>query len=79
MTVQSNTRNQLQITDWAENVLMERLQTIPGVSAIQVWGEKLYAMRIWLDPQKLSAYGLTPLDVQNALSRNKMWNFLQEK
>src|SRR3954463_5089550 len=56
MTVQSNTRNQLQLTDWAENVLMERLQTIPGVSTIQVWGEKLYAMRIWIDPQKLSAY-----------------------
>jgi multidrug efflux pump len=72
MTVQSNTRNQLQITDWAENVLMERLQTIPGVSAIQVWGEKLYAMRIWLDPQKLSAYGLTPLDVQDALSRQNV-------
>ncbi|GAC1421174.1 MAG: efflux RND transporter permease subunit [Flavisolibacter sp.] len=67
MTVQSNTRNQLQITDWAENVLMERLQTISGVSGIQVWGEKLYAMRIWLDPQKLGAYNLTPLDVQTAL------------
>ena len=67
MTVQSNTRNQLQLTDWAENVLMERLQTIPGVSTIQVWGEKLYAMRIWLDPNKLTAYSLTPTDVQNAL------------
>src|SRR5947209_4868205 len=72
MTVQSNTRNQLQITDWAENVLMERLQTIPGVSAIQVWGEKLYAMRIWLDPQKLSAYGLVPLDVQQALQKQNV-------
>src|SRR5579875_302499 len=67
MTVQSNTRNVLQLTDWAENVLMERLQTISGVSAIQVWGEKLYAMRLWLDPKKMSAYGLTPVDVQNAL------------
>lgn len=67
MTVQSNTRNQLQLTDYAENVLMERLQTINGVSAIQVWGEKLYSMRLWLDPKKLGAYGLTPLDVQTAL------------
>src|SRR5256714_7298912 len=72
MTVQSNTRNQLQITDWAENVLMERLQTIPGVSGIQVWGEKLYAMRIWLDPQKLTAYNLTPLDVQQALQKQNV-------
>lgn len=67
MTVQSNTRNILQLTDWAENVLMERLQTISGVSAIQVWGEKLYAMRLWIDPKKLAAYGLTPVDVQTAL------------
>ena len=68
MTVQSNTRNPLQLTEYCNNVLVERLQTIPGVSSIQVWGEKKYAMRIWLDPSKLSAYGLTPLDVQNALN-----------
>src|SRR5947209_13695365 len=67
MTVQSNTRNQLEITEWATNVLVERIQTIPGVSAIQIWGEKRYAMRIWFDPKKLSAYALTPSDVQAAL------------
>jgi multidrug efflux pump len=67
MTVQSNTRNQLQVTEYATNNLLERLQTIPGVSGIQIWGEKRYAMRIWFDPAKLSAYGLTPGDVQTAL------------
>ncbi|WP_332734759.1 efflux RND transporter permease subunit [Flavihumibacter sp.] len=67
MTVQSNTRNQLQVTEYATNNLLERLQTIPGVSGIQIWGEKRYAMRIWFDPSKLSAYGLTPADVQSAL------------
>ncbi|WP_290793627.1 efflux RND transporter permease subunit [Flavihumibacter sp. UBA7668] len=67
MTVQSNTRNQLQVTEYATNNLLERLQTIPGVSGIQIWGEKRYAMRIWFDPSKLSAYGLTPADVQAAL------------
>ncbi|MBC6489833.1 efflux RND transporter permease subunit [Flavihumibacter stibioxidans] len=67
MTVQSNTRNQLQVTEYATNNLLERLQTIPGVSGIQIWGEKRYAMRIWFDPAKLSAYGLTPGDVQAAL------------
>lgn len=72
MTVQSNTRNQLQITEFANNVLVERLQTIPGVSGIQIWGEKRYAMRIWFDPQKLSAYNLTPADVQNALLRENV-------
>ncbi|GAO44456.1 efflux RND transporter permease subunit [Flavihumibacter petaseus] len=67
MTVQSNTRNQLQVTEYANNNLLERLQTIPGVSGIQIWGEKRYAMRIWFDPSKLSAYGLTPADVEAAL------------
>src|SRR5918994_4392954 len=68
MTVQSNTRNQLQITEYANNVLVERLQTIPGVSGIQIWGEKRYAMRIWFDPAKLSAYQLTMSDVEAALA-----------
>lgn len=72
MTIQSDTRNQLQMTEYANNVLLERLQTIPGVSGIQIWGEKRYAMRIWLDPSKLSAYGLTPNDVQAALARENV-------
>lgn len=68
MTVQSNTRDQLQISEWANNVLVERLQTIEGVSAIQIWGEKRYAMRIWFKPDKMTSYNLTPTDIQNALS-----------
>lgn len=72
MTVQSNTRNQLQITEYATNVLQERLQTIPGVSGIQIWGEKKYAMRIWFDPSKLNAYNLTFQDVQDALNRENV-------
>jgi len=72
MTVLSNTRNQLQITEWANNVLVERIQTIPGVSGIQIWGEKRYAMRIWFNPQKLTAYALTPQDVQLALQRENV-------
>src|SRR5215212_10941520 len=67
MTVQSNTRNQLQVTEYANNVLVERLQTIPGVSGIQIWGEKRYAMRIWFDPKRLNAYNITAGDVQAAL------------
>ncbi|SKC75549.1 efflux RND transporter permease subunit [Ohtaekwangia koreensis] len=72
MTVQSTTKNSLQLTEYCNNVLVERLQTIPGVSSIQIWGEKRYAMRIWLDPGKLSAYSLTPLDVQNALNKENV-------
>ena len=67
MTVQSNTRNQLEVTAFANNSLLEKLQTIPGVSTINIWGEKKYAMRIWFSPTKLSAYNLTAGDVQNAL------------
>lgn len=72
MTVQSNTRNQLQVTEYANNDLLEKLQTIPGVSTIIIWGEKRYAMRIWLNPSKLSAYNLTPADVQQALQRQNV-------
>jgi multidrug efflux pump len=72
MTVQSNTRNNLELTEYCNNILVERLQTIPGVSGIQVWGEKRWAMRIWIDPSKLSAYNLTSLDVQQALTRENV-------
>ena len=72
MTVQSNTRNQLQITEFANNNILERLQTIPGVSSITIWGEKKYAMRIWFDPEKLSSYNLTATDVQTALSKQSV-------
>lgn len=72
MTVESDTKNHLQVSDFASNVLLERLQTIPGVSTIQIWGEKKYAMRIWLDPARLSAFGLTPMDVQQALDKENV-------
>src|SRR3712207_2494011 len=72
MTVQSNTRNNLEITEFANNVLVERLQTIPGVSAIGIWGEKRFAMRVWFDPARLSAYNLTPGDVEAALQRENV-------
>src|SRR5688572_25941054 len=72
MTIQSNTRNQLQITEYANNVLVERLQTIPGVSGTQIWGEKRYAMRIWIEPAQLVAYNITAADVQAALLRENV-------
>lgn len=67
MTVQSATRNPLELSDYAENVIAERLQTIPGVSSVQIWGQKKYAMRLWVDPGKLAAYGVTVADVRDAL------------
>ena len=67
MTVQSSKRNLLEITEYANNNILERLQTIPGVSSVNIWGEKRYAMRIWFKPDKLNALGLTTEDVQKAL------------
>jgi len=72
MTLESNVRNHMQISDYASNVILERLQTIPGVSTIQVWGEKKYAMRIWIEPNKLSSFDLTPIDIQNALDKENV-------
>jgi multidrug efflux pump len=72
MTVQSSTRNPLQLSDYASNVLVERLQTIPGVSSIQIWGEKRYAMRLWLDPARMSARNVTTNDVLAALNRENV-------
>ncbi|MEM9722629.1 MAG: efflux RND transporter permease subunit, partial [Bacteroidota bacterium] len=67
INIKSDQRSLLEITNIAENVFKERLQTIPGISDIQIWGEKQYAMRLWMDPDKLAAYQLTPLDIRNAL------------
>ena len=72
MTVQSDTKSVLELSDYAENVIAERLQTIPGVSGVQIWGQKRYAMRIWLDPVKLNAYGVTVSDVRMALEKQNV-------
>lgn len=72
LTVQSDTKNQLELSDFAENVIAQNLQTIPGVSSAQIMGQKRYAMRLWIDPEKLTGYGLTPLDVRNALDRENV-------
>lgn len=72
LTIQSDTRSQLEVSDFAENVLAERFQTIPGISTIQIWGQKRYAMRLWLDPVRLSSFRLTPQDVKAALDKENV-------
>ena len=72
LNVQSDTRNLMQISDIANNIFKERLQTIPGVSEVRIWGEKKYSMRLWMDPAKLAAYKITPLDVQNAVRKENI-------
>ncbi len=68
----SNRRTLLELTDYANNTLRERLQTIPGVSEIRVYGERKYSMRLWLDPVKLSALRVSPVEVQQALTRENV-------
>ncbi|HYD22118.1 MAG TPA: efflux RND transporter permease subunit, partial [Flavipsychrobacter sp.] len=72
MTVQSDTRNTMELTAFGENVLVERLQTIPGVSRIQIWGERRFSMRLWLDPVRMAGYGVTFGDVQEALNKQNV-------
>ncbi len=72
MTVQSTTLDIMALSDYAENVISQRLQTIPGVSSVQIQGQKRYAMRLWLDPMKLAAYGLTVSDVSTALANENV-------
>lgn len=67
MTIQSDNKNILELSDYAENVIAQRLQTIPGVSSVQIWGQRKYAMRLWIDPIKLASYGATVSDVRKAL------------
>ncbi len=72
MTIQSDQRSLLELTDIATNQFKERLQTIPGVSTVQIWGEKKYSMKLLLDPLKMAGFGITPLDVSNALARENV-------
>lgn len=68
MTLQSTNKNVLELSDYAENVIAQRLQTIPGVSSVQIWGQRKYAMRLWIDPVKLASYGCTVSEVRSALT-----------
>lgn len=72
MTIQSDTRNGLELSDYAENVIAQRMETIPGVSGVQIWGQKRYAMRLWIDPVKLASYGCTVSEVRDALNKQNV-------
>ncbi|HOI31242.1 MAG: efflux RND transporter permease subunit [Bacteroidales bacterium] len=72
LNIKSEQRSLLELTEIAERTFKESLQTIPGVSAIQIWGEKRYSMRLWMDPIRLAAFDLSALDVRNALLRENL-------
>ena len=72
MSVQSSAMNALELGEYAENVLQEKLQTIPGVSSVGLFGQKRTAMRLWIDPNKMAAYNVTAQDVHNALLKENV-------
>ena len=72
VAVQSDKRSLLEISEIADLTIKEQLQTINNVSAVQIWGEKRYSMRIWLDPAKMAGYGITPVDVKSAMDRENV-------
>ena len=67
LACRSMNMSQIELSDFSENVLQEKLQTIKGVSSVEIWGQLRPAMRIWLNPDKMAAFGVTAVDVQNAL------------
>jgi len=72
LNVKSDKKNLLELSDIGQNIFKERIQTIPGVSQVMIWGERRYSMRMWMDPQKLAAFNITPLDIRNALNRENI-------
>lgn len=71
-SVMSNKRDPLELSRITEIYFKERLQTIPGVSTVQVWGQKRYSMRLWMDPMRLASMQLTPIDVLQAINRENV-------
>ena len=72
VTVQSEKRSILELSEIAELTVKERLQTIPNVSAVELWGANRYSMRLWLDPSRMASYGITPMDVKNAIDKENV-------
>ncbi len=72
VALQSDKRSLLELSEIADLTVKEQLQTIPDVSSVSIWGEKKYSMRLWLDPIKMAGYGLTPMDVKNAVDNENV-------
>ncbi len=68
VAIQSDSRSLLELSEIADLTVKEQLQTISNVSSVTIWGEKRYSMRLWLDPVKMAAFGITPIDIKNAIT-----------
>ena len=72
VAIGSDKRSLLEISEIADLTVKEQLQTIPDVSSVEIWGEKKYSMRLWIDPIKMAGYGITPMDVKSAVDRENV-------
>jgi hydrophobe/amphiphile efflux-1 (HAE1) family protein len=72
LSVQSKNKTLLELSDFAENVLQEKFQTIPEVSAVNIFGQRKYAMRLWYNPDKMNAFGVTVRDVKAAMDKENI-------
>ena len=72
VAIQSDSRSLLELSEIADLTVKEQLQTISDVSSVSIWGEKRYSMRLWLDPTKMAGYGITPVDVKNAITNENI-------
>ncbi len=68
----SDTLSPLQINDLVNRIVKSRLQTVTGVADVRIYGERKYAMRVWLDPDRLAGYRLTTQDVEDAITRSNL-------
>jgi hydrophobe/amphiphile efflux-1 (HAE1) family protein len=72
MAVQSKSKGLMDLSDYAENVLQNKFQTIPEVSAVNIVGQKRPAMRLWIDPDKLNAYNIAFNDITMVLNKENV-------
>jgi len=72
MLVRSDEHNIMEVNDLVENTIKARLQTIPGVGDMVIFGEKKYSMRLWLDPYKMTSNGITSSDIEQAVGRENI-------
>ena len=72
LALTSDTHSALQLSDLANRIAKPVLQTAPGAAEVRVFGERKYSMRIWADPDRLAAYGLTVQDIEDALRRSNL-------
>ncbi len=72
MRLSSDRHSPLELSDYADRTVADRLKTLPGVASVIIGGERRYAMRLWIDRDRLAAFGLTPADVENGLRRQNV-------